>query len=353
MTGVTDLIRKISGKIGRTINLMEVCGTHTVAIFRHGIRSVLPGNIRLLSGPGCPVCVTSIEDVDRALHIAGQDDVILTTFGDMMRVPGSSRSLYDARAEGADIRIVYSPADSLRIARENPGRRVVFFATGFETTSPSVAATLYMAETEGVDNFFIHSVHKLVPPALRALVEMEDTRIDGFILPGHVSTIIGTGPYLFLADEHRIASVIAGFGAEDILHAILMLLDQMKTGEYRVAVQYSEVVRPEGNERAMEMVQRYFRPADAYWRGMGVIPDSGLVLRDEYSHRDMTGTVGAEAGGAEDPPGCRCGDVLTGRIIPAECPLFGRACTPERPVGACMVSTEGSCAAYYRYGEER
>ncbi|MEE9524089.1 MAG: hydrogenase formation protein HypD, partial [Thermodesulfovibrionales bacterium] len=221
MEDVIKQIKQLAEKIERPINLMEVCGTHTVAIFRHGIRSVIPDNIKLLSGPGCPVCVTSVADMEKAIVLSQKEDIILTTFGDMMRVPGVKSSLYDARAEGADIRIVYSPMDSLSIARENSNKKIVFFATGFETTSPSVAATLYMADNEGVDNFFIHSVHKLVPPALETLVSIEGIKLDGFILPGHVSTIIGVKPYKFLADKYNLASVIAGFGAEDILHGIL------------------------------------------------------------------------------------------------------------------------------------
>ncbi|GBD98244.1 hydrogenase expression/formation protein HypD [bacterium BMS3Abin07] len=350
MERVIRQIKHLAGKIDRKINLMEVCGTHTVAIFRHGIRSVLPDNIRLLSGPGCPVCVTSVADIEKALELSRIDDVILATFGDMMRVPGRKKSLYDARAEGADIRIVYSPMDSLSICRENRTKRVVFFATGFETTSPSVAATISMADDEGLDNLYIHSVHKLVPPALHALVGMEDIKIDGFILPGHVSTIIGSKPYGFLVEKYNIASVVTGFGAEDILYAILMLLKQIISSSREVQVQYRGVVREEGNPKALGMMRKYFDVADAYWRGIGTIPESGLVLKEEYSGRDIFKIYDIHSGDINEPQACRCGDVLTGRIIPSECNLFGKACTPERPVGACMVSTEGSCAAYYKYG---
>ncbi len=277
MEDVIKKISKLAEKIDRPINLMEVCGTHTVAIFRHGIQSVIPDNIKLLSGPGCPVCVTSVADVETVIALSRKDDVILTTFGDMMRVPGVKSTLYDARAEGANIRIVYSPMDSLAIARENDNKKIVFFATGFETTSPSVAATLYMADKEGVENFYIHSVHKLVPPALEALVGLEGIKLDGFILPGHVSTIIGVKPYKFLADNFKIASVIAGFGAEDILHGILMLLKQMEASKYDVQVQYKGVVKEDGNPKAMEILLNYFEASDAHWRGVGILPKSGLT----------------------------------------------------------------------------
>ncbi len=350
MEDVIKQIKQLAEKIERPINLMEVCGTHTVAIFRHGIRSVIPDNIKLLSGPGCPVCVTSVADMEKAIVLSQKEDIILTTFGDMMRVPGVKSSLYDARAEGADIRIVYSPMDSLSIARENSNKKIVFFATGFETTSPSVAATLYMADNEGVDNFFIHSVHKLVPPALETLVSIEGIKLDGFILPGHVSTIIGVKPYKFLADKYNLASVIAGFGAEDILHGILMLLSQIVASEYDVQVQYKGVVREDGNPKALEMLWNYFEATDAHWRGVGVLAQSGLTLKREYTARDALGLYDIDVGDPKEPKSCRCGDVLTGQIVPAECNLFGKACTPERPVGACMVSTEGSCAAYYKYG---
>ena len=350
MEDVIKKISKLAEKIDRPINLMEVCGTHTVAIFRHGIQSVIPDNIKLLSGPGCPVCVTSVADVETVIALSRKDDVILTTFGDMMRVPGVKSTLYDARAEGANIRIVYSPMDSLAIARENDNKKIVFFATGFETTSPSVAATLYMADKEGVENFYIHSVHKLVPPALEALVGLEGIKLDGFILPGHVSTIIGVKPYKFLADNFKIASVIAGFGAEDILHGILMLLKQMEASKYDVQVQYKGVVKEDGNPKAMEILLNYFEASDAHWRGVGILPKSGLTLKEEYTTRDALRLYDIDVWDPKEPKACRCGDVLTGKIVPTECNLFGKTCTPEKPVGACMVSTEGSCAAYYKYG---
>lgn len=350
MEEVITQIKQLTRHIDREIHIMEVCGTHTVALFRHGIRSVLPDNVRLLSGPGCPVCVTSVEDVDKAIELSKMDDVILTTFGDMMRVPGSTRSLSDVRAEGADIRIVYSPMDSLTISKDNKNKQVVFFATGFETTSPSVAGTIYMADSEGINNFYVHSVHKLVPPALKTLVSIEDIRIDGFILPGHVSAIIGVNPYRFLSEEHRIAAVVAGFGAEDILHGILLLMNQIARGSYEVQVQYKGAVREEGNPKALRILSEYFELSDARWRGIGILPGSGLALNEKHSDRDIFRKYRTKVRARSEPKACRCGDVLMGRIIPKECNLFGRVCTPEKPVGACMVSTEGSCAAYFRYG---
>jgi hydrogenase expression/formation protein HypD len=351
---LSSAIHALSKEIGRPLKLMEVCGTHTVAIFRHGVRSLLPEGIRLLSGPGCPVCVTSIHDVDTAAALAKTPGVVLATFGDMMRVPGGEASLNDARADGADVRVVYSPLDALTLAAENPQMQVVFFATGFETTSPLVAGTLMEADARGVKNFSIYPSHKLVPPALRALLSSGEVEIDGFILPGHVCTISGREPYDFVASEFGTPGVITGFDAADILEGILMLLTRVRSGEPAVEIQYRKVVREEGNPRAREVTGRCLRPTDAYWRGIGTIPESGLTLTDEYAHRDVRMAVGVpDVAEHPEPKGCSCGEVLRGVKIPTECPLFGKGCTPERPVGACMVSTEGSCAAYYRYGGER
>ncbi|GAB4482254.1 MAG: hydrogenase formation protein HypD [Thermodesulfovibrionales bacterium] len=336
-------------KVGRTIRLMEVCGTHTVAIFRHGIRSLLPDTIRLLSGPGCPVCVTAVRDVDTVIALSREKDVVITTFGDMMRVPGDRKSLSEAKAEGSDIRIVYSPLDALAMAEQAPGKKVVFFATGFETTSPLVAATLSDADRRGIRNFYIYSVHKTVPPALRALLSSGEVMVDGFILPGHVSTIIGVRPYGFLASEFRTPSVVTGFDAQDILASILMLVRQVAGSRAEVENQYVQVVKDEGNPRAVGLLHEYFEPADAYWRGIGSIPQSGLGLRERFRHRDILASVVVDVADGHEPRGCSCGDVLKGVKVPTDCPLFGKGCTPEKPVGACMVSTEGSCAAFYRY----
>jgi len=350
MTKVVEKIRELNGSIGRPLKFMEVCGTHTVAIFRHGIRDVIPKDISLLSGPGCPVCVTPIRDVDAAIAISKRGDSILSTFGDMMRVPGSNRqSLYHAQAEGANIRIVYSPMDALKLALENKDKNVVFFATGFETTSPSIAGTLSEAERVGAENFFIYSAHKIVPPALKALLDSPDLKIDGFILPGHVTTIIGTKPYEFIATDYKIPSVVTGFEAEDILQSIMMLLDQTASGRAEVEIQYTRVVKPEGNQKAMSLINTYFEPCDANWRGIGVIPGSGLKLRDVVKRFDVSRVFDLQIPEGQEPKGCQCGLVLRGIKIPTDCHLFGKACTPEHPVGACMVSTEGSCAAYYKY----
>ena len=350
MSVILEEIKRVTRKIGRPIQLMEVCGTHTVAIFRHGIRDVIPREISLLSGPGCPVCVTSVKDVDSAIAIAKMKGVVLTTFGDMMRVPGGIQSLDDVRGEGFDIRIVYSPLDALKLALEDSSLQVVFFATGFETTSPIIAGTLLEAEQKGVKNFSIYSAHKLVPPALRALVDSGDVRVDGFILPGHVSTIIGTKPYEFLASRYGKPSVITGFNAEDIIEGIYMLLRQLDENRAEVEIQYTRVVKEQGNPKAVEVIWRYFEPADAYWRGIGTIPKSGLSLRKEYRSFDALERFHPVVADYPEPSGCSCGEVLRGMKTPLDCPMFATACTPESPVGACMVSTEGSCAAYYKYG---
>ena len=346
---VVNEIKELKNAVGRPVRLMEVCGTHTVAIFRHGIRDLLPEGIQLLSGPGCPVCVTSIRDVDTVIEISRSRDVIITTFGDMMRVPGKSKSLFYAKSEGGDIRIVYSPLDALKIAKANSDKKVVFFATGFETTSPLVAATISEAENAGIDNFFIYSVHKTVPPALKALLDSGEVLVDGFILPGHVSTIIGKDPYNFIADDFNKAAVITGFEAFDILSGIRMLLEQISGGKARVENQYTKVVKDEGNLKAVSIMNEYFGPSDAEWRGLGILPGSGLELRGQFCHRDIRSVLNPDVPEGTEPRACSCGDVLKGVKIPTECSLFGKACTPEKPVGACMVSSEGSCSAYYRY----
>jgi hydrogenase expression/formation protein HypD len=353
MKEMLDALRTLAELWARPLKLMEVCGTHTVAIFRHGIRDVIPGNVCLISGPGCPVCVTSIRDVDSAIAISRIRGVTLATFGDMMRVPGGKESLNDARSEGADVRIFYSPMDALRLAMESRDREVVFFATGFETTSPLIAATVAEAEKRDVRNFFLYTVHKLVPPALRALLDSPDVMVDGFILPGHVSTIIGKRPYEFIASDYHKPGVITGFDAADIIKGILMLLIQLSRKKAEVEIQYTKVVKEAGNPRAVSMIEAFFEPCDAYWRGIGTIPGSGLRLRERYRRFDAMSRFSPDVPYYPEPGACSCGDVLRGVKTPPECPLFGTACTPESPVGACMVSTEGSCAAYYRYGAYR
>jgi len=342
-------IKNLFETIGRPVNLMEVCGTHTVAIFRHGIRDIIPDGINLLSGPGCPVCVTPLKDVDTAIAISQLDGVILATFGDMMRVPGSKQSLYHAQAEGAHIQVVYSPMDALKTALEHADKTVVFFATGFETTSPSIAATVSEAERLRIKNFLIYSAHKLIPPALKALVSSHDVQVNGFILPGHVSTIIGSTPYRFIASDYRIPSVITGFEALDILQGIMMLLNQIASMVAEVEIQYKRAVREEGNQKALSLLYGYFEPCDSHWRGLGVIPQSGLRLKQHVRHRDATILYDLDIPDATEPKSCLCSQVLRGIKRPTDCLLFGKTCTPEHAVGACMVSTEGSCAAYYKY----
>jgi len=346
-------IHDLTDKIGRPLKLMEVCGTHTVEIFRHGVRDVIPRDISLLSGPGCPVCVTSVRDVDTALAISKIPGITLATFGDMMRVPGGRESLLSARSEGANIEVLYSPMDALTLSRKGNGKEVVFFATGFETTSPLIAATILEAERMGIKNFSIYSAHKLVPPALKALLDSPDVQVDGFILPGHVSTIIGSKPYEFVSAQYAKPSVITGFGAEDIIEGILMIVRQIAQKRPSVEIQYRTVVRNEGNPRALALLDQWFEPTDAYWRGIGEIPESGLKLREQYRTYDAQSRFHPEVEEHQEPNLCSCGDILRGVKIPPECDLFGTGCTPDSPIGACMVSTEGSCAAYYKYASTK
>ncbi|MHB8843422.1 MAG: hydrogenase formation protein HypD [Nitrospirota bacterium] len=345
-----DELNKLMDGINRSLKLMEVCGTHTVEIFRHGIRSIIPGSISLLSGPGCPVCVTSIRDVDAAISIAKLPNVILVTFGDMMRVPGGEQSLMEARSEGADVRVLYSPMDALKLAEQDGAKQVVFFATGFETTSPLIAGTVLAAARKGVKNFSILSSHKTVPLALKALLDSPDVRVDGFILPGHVSTIIGLAPYDFVAKEYKKPAVVTGFEAGEIIEGILLIVRQIAQGKALVENAYPSVVKTEGNPRAVEILSEIFEPADSYWRGIGVLPGTGLRLREKYRQFDAEARFHPETTGIAEPELCSCGDILRGVKVPTECPLFGTGCTPENPVGPCMVSTEGSCSAYYKYG---
>ncbi len=342
-------IKELQSAISMPVRLMEVCGTHTASIFRHGIRDLLPEGIKLLSGPGCPVCVTSIRDVDTVIAISRAKDVVITTFGDMMRVPGGSQSLYNARVEGSDIRIVYSPLDALKIAKDSSNKKVVFFAAGFETTSPLVAGTISEAERAGIENFYIYSVHKTIPPALKALLGSGDVLVDGFILPGHVSAIIGKSPYSFIASDYHKPSVITGFDANDILTGIMMLLEQILNRKAAVENQYTKIVKDEGNPRAVAIMNEYFEPSDVQWRGLGTIPGSGLELKGRFKHRNILSVLDPDVPEEIRPNACCCGDVLKGVKIPGDCGLFGKACTPEKPVGACMVSSEGSCSTYYKY----
>ncbi len=345
-------IAQLAESSGRErIQLMEVCGTHTVAIFRYGIRQLVPNNIRLLSGPGCPVCVTPNLAIDEFIELAKQPRVIATVFGDMMRVPGTRTSLEKERARGADVRVVYSSLDGLQIARENPEQVVVFFAVGFETTAPTIAATLLMAEREGVENFFILAANKLIPPAVSAVLNTEGLGLDGLICPGHVSAIIGSNAYEFVASEHGVAAVVAGFQSTDILQAIYLLLNQIVEGAPRVQTQYSRLVKDSGNPAALKAMYDVFEPCDSAWRGLGKIPMSGLRLRPAFSRFDVSEKLRVSVSDSREPDGCLCGEVLRGKVEPEDCPLFGGTCTPETPVGACMVTTEGTCQAHHRFRE--
>ena len=340
-------IASAAGRLRRRVRLMEVCGGHTMAIHRFGIPGLMPEGVELLSGPGCPVCVTPTTYIDRAIQIARDPEVILATFGDLYRVPGSDGSLEEAATRGADVRVVYSPRDALRIASDNPGRRVAFLAIGFETTAPTAAAALLEARASGLTNFAALSGHKTMPPALRALLEAPQVALDGLILPGHVSTIIGVEPYRFIAQEFGVPCCITGFEPSDILESIARLIEQCAAGQARVQNAYARAVRPQGNPRAREIIERVFEPGDAQWRGIGLIGASGLDLRRDWAAWRLEPPDPALP--SVELEACRCGDVLRGLIRPPQCPLFAARCTPDTPVGPCMVSSEGSCAAYYRY----
>lgn len=344
---LVDKIRRITTK---PIRLMEVCGTHTVSIFRSGVRSILPKTISLLSGPGCPVCVTDQAEIDAFIALAKSKDVILTTFGDLMRVPGTVSSLQKERAQGRDIRIVYSTTDAVEISQKNRDKKVVFLGVGFETTAPTIAAAILSANQLGLDNFFVYSAHKLVPPALTALMSLKGVKIDGFILPGHVSIIIGLNGYRGFFDSYRIPCVVAGFEPTDLLRAIFMLVEQTENDTPALENAYGRVVTEAGNTKAQRILRQVFETTDAAWRGIGVIPNSGLKIKPAYAAHDAEkafSLVLPEV--SKEPAGCACGEVLTGSKIPPECALFRTACTPLDPVGPCMVSSEGTCAAYYRY----
>ncbi len=348
-----ELAARLIDRIGRDSStpaaFMEICGTHTVAIFRHGIRQVLPKHIRLISGPGCPVCVTDTREIDQAILLARQPNVIVATFGDLVRVPGSSSSLAGERAIGADVRMVYSTFDALQIARENPQKQVVFLGVGFETTAPTVAAAILAASAGEIPNFSVFSAHKLLPPAMEALLGSGEMGISGFLCPGHVSVVIGTSSYEEVVRIYQKPCVVAGFEPLDILESLWMLIRQVERREARVEIQYSRAVSPEGNPTALSTMDRVFETADAAWRGMGTIPLSGLAIRSEFGMHDAARRFDLTVPEPQEPKGCRCGDVIRGALTPDECALFRKRCTPQTPLGPCMVSTEGTCAAYYKY----
>lgn len=329
--------------------LMEVCGTHTVAIARNGIRDLMPEGLRLASGPGCPVCVTCNRDIDSVIALARIPNVTITTFGDMTRVPGSTSSLLAEQAAGRSVEIVYSPLDALAFAKAHPEREVVFVGVGFETTTPLVAMAIKRAKAMGLSNFTVFAAHKNMPGALELLVGDPTLELDALILPGHVSTIIGAEPYRFLAEKYGIPGVITGFEPVDVLQGIAMLVRQLHEGRAEVEIAYARGVMPEGNPVALAAIDEVFETCTATWRGLGDIPGSGYRIRDEFANFDAVRRFEPDVEPTRDPKGCRCGDVLRARIAPNECPLFRTVCTPENPVGPCMVSSEGSCAAYYRY----
>lgn len=350
VTGFAERIRQLTAGRNEPMTFMEVCGTHTMAICQFGIRSLLPPRVRLISGPGCPVCVTPNGYLDRAVAYCRLPDVIIVTFGDMMRVPGSSTSLMEERARGADIRIVYSPLDAAALAAKNPGKRVIFLGVGFETTAPTIAGSILAAAAQGLDNYFVLAAHKTIPKPMAVLAADPELRIDGFICPAHVSAIIGAGAYRFLAEEYHIPCVVTGFEPVDIMQGVEMLARQMLEGKSRVEIQYSRVVKWEGNKKAQEVLSQVFTPCDADWRGIGNIPGSGLEISAAYAAFDAAKAIPVEVEELREHAGCLCGEILKGKVAPDDCPLFGTTCTPEAPVGACMVSSEGTCAAAYKYG---
>lgn len=358
-----DILKKLSFKIKKavdkadTYNFMEVCGTHTMNIFRFGLKEMLPGNIRLISGPGCPVCVTPIKSIDGILAYSGLKDTIIVTFGDMVRVPGSRTSLVNKKAEGAKVKVVYSPEEAIEIADLNPKKTVILIGIGFETTAPLFAEVLLEARQKNINNLFVLSLHKTLPEALLALLQDKDIEIDGFILPGHVSAIIGSRPYEFIPEEFGVRCVIAGFEPVDIMEGILNLVKQRTP---TVKIQYNRVVKRDGNRLARRIMNKVFEKCDSEWRGLGVIGNSGLKIRKEFRQFDaeekyaIHGTPHAVRTTHDARRNllynrCICGEVLKGKKEPTDCALFGNSCTPAKPVGACMVSSEGACAAYYKY----
>ncbi|HET6874507.1 MAG TPA: hydrogenase formation protein HypD [Acidimicrobiales bacterium] len=346
------LVSRITEMAGdRHFKFMEVCGGHTHTIYRHGIEHILPATVELVHGPGCPVCVIPMGRIDDAIAVASTPGVIFTTFGDMMRVPGSSGNLLEAKARGADVRFVYSPLDALRLARENPERQVVFFAVGFETTAPSTAVTLLRARSEGLSNFTVFCNHVTIVPPIKAILESPDLRLDGFIGPGHVSTVVGQHPYRFVPSVYGKPLVTAGFEPLDILQAVEMLIAQINEGRCCVENQYTRCVREEGNPKALEVMAEVFELRPHFeWRGLGFISQSALRLSDAFSDFDAELRYEIPGVRVADPKACQCGEVLKGVIKPWECKVFGTACTPETPIGTCMVSSEGACAAYYNFG---
>lgn len=348
-----EIVIKLKEKIHETaqkdLTIMEVCGTHTMSLFRHGIREMLPPNIKFISGPGCPVCVTDNLTIDKALSLARQNDVIVATFGDMLRVPGTNSSLMLEKSKGAKVQIVYSPIQALDIAKQNPEKKIVFIAVGFETTVPLIAITIKEAKKRKIKNFFILCAHKTVPKALSALASMDKIAVDSFLLPGHVSAIIGSDVYDFLAKDYGISGVVSGFEPVDMLYAIYLIIQMHENDKVDILNQYKRVVSKDGNQKAQEIIKEVFLSCDANWRGIGNIPKSGLKLSHNYSNFDIENKIDIDVSFSKEPKGCICGEILCGTKFPTECPLFSNNCVPENPIGPCMVSSEGTCAAYYKY----
>jgi len=350
-----DIAQRLAEQIAHMttapLKIMEVCGGHTHAIFKYGIEDLLPENITMIHGPGCPVCVIPLGRVDDAISIAQRPEVIFTTFGDAMRVPGSKTSLLDAKAAGADVRMVYSPLDALKIAKKNPERQVVFLALGFETTAPSTAMTILQAAKDGVENFSAFCNHITIVPALKALLDSPDLQLDGFLGPGHVSTVIGTRPYEFVPREYGKPVAVAGFEPLDVLQSIYMIVKQIVEGRAEVENQYARCINRDGNRKALEVLFEVFEPRDYFeWRGLGSIAHSGMKLQRKYAAFDAELKFSVPGLRIADPKACQCGEILKGVKRPWECKVFGTACTPETPIGSCMVSSEGACAAYYNFG---
>ena len=348
--GLAERIRNMAAGRSEPMTFMEVCGTHTMAIYQYGIRSLLPREVRLISGPGCPVCVTPNGYMDKAVAYSRLPGTIIATFGDMVRVPGSSSSLMEERAKGADVRIVYSPLDAVALAARNPGKRVVFLGVGFETTAPTIAGSILAAHAQGVENYFVLAAHKTIPIPMQVLSADPELRIDGYICPAHVSVIIGANAYRFLASEQHVPCVVTGFEPADVMQGVEMLVRQVVEGRSEVEIEYSRAVKWEGNRKAQEVLAEVFIPFDAEWRGIGVIPGSGLEINTKYAAFDAEKVIPVDVEELREHKGCMCGEILKGKVTPFDCPLFAGDCTPESPVGACMVSSEGTCAAAYKYG---
>jgi len=349
---IHDLVGKIDVCKERPLNIMEVCGGHTHAIFRYGIETMLPDEIELIHGPGCPVCVLPMGRVDNCVALAERPEVIFTTFGDAMRVPGSKKSLLQAKADGADVRMVYSPLDALYLAKKNPDREVIFFGLGFETTMPSTALTILQADAEGIDNFSLFCNHITIIPTVKAILDSPDLHLDGFLGPGHVSMVIGNSQYRFIAEHYKRPLVVAGFEPLDILHATWMVLKQIAEGRSEIENQYNRVVPEDGNPVGLSAIAKVFELREFFeWRGLGSIDHSGVKVREAYAKYDAERKFSVPEIMIADPKSCQCGEVLKGVIKPWDCKVFGKACTPETPMGALMVSSEGACAAYYQYGD--